>query len=537
MDLTFDTLMVRAQDEPDAVYGLVAEKAVVSEDRTHVTFHMRKDARWHDGTPLTAKDVVFTFNTLKEKGDPRFAIILRDVIRAEAVDAHTVRFDFNPDGSLRDLPMIVADLPILSKAYYSENEFSRPSLKKPLGSGPYRIGEIKAGRSITYERVMDYWGADLPVNKGRFNFDRITIEYFRDRSIGLEAFLAGEYDVREEFTSKMWANGYTGPAVEAGLIKRGVLPDDRPSGAQAWFLNLRRAKFQDRRVRMALDLAFDFEWTNKALFHGAYERTNGLYVNSPLAPEGPPEGRELALLEPFRDDLPEAVFGPPYEPPETDASGMPRENLRKAVRLLREAGWRLSGGVLRHRLSDQPFEIEFLTFQPITNRILLPYIKNLARLGIRGQIRMVDSSQYQRRLEEFDFDITTRRLVMPLTPGTEQRNLWTSRAAETIGSLNIGGIADPAVDAMVEAIIEADSRDGLEAAVGALDRILMHERYIIPQWYKGTHTLAWWDKFSWPAVKPRFARGVMDTWWEDADKADRIEQRQPADTPSGESAE
>lgn len=516
--LIYDSLMTRAWDEPDAVYGLVAESAELADDRSWVIFTMRPEARWHDATAITAGDVVFTFYALKEKGDPRYAINLRDVEKAEALGPHQVKFSFNPTGTLRDLPMRLALLPILSKSYFETHPFEEPSLERPLTSGPYRVGKIAAGRAITYDRVAGYWGKDLPVNRGRYNFDHIRIEHFRDRSIGMEAFLAGVYDLREEFTSKSWATKYTGPGIDAGWIVRDVIPDNRPSGAQAFFSNLRRPIFQDVRVRRALDLAFDYEWTNRAIFYGAYKRTSSMFQNSELAAVGEPSAAELALLEPLRAQIPPAVFGPPYQPPKSEGSGNNRANLRLAAALLKDAGWRAEDGVLTSE-KEEPFEIEFLTFEPGFNRVILPYIDNLKRLGIHAQIRMVDSAQYQRRLEEFDFDITTRRLSMPLTPGVEQRNYWNSVAADIRGGMNVGGIKDPAVDILVEKIIEARDRDALVAAARALDRVIMHNHYVIPQWNKGTHSIAWWDKYGRPALKPRYARGIIDLWWWDKAKA------------------
>lgn len=520
--LVYDTLMTSAWDEPDAVYGLVAKSAELAGDRTWVTFRLRPEARWHDDTPITAEDVVFSFFVLKDKGNPRYAINLRDVEKAEAQGPHLVKFTFNPKGSLRDLPMRVSLLPILSKAFFETHAFEEPSLDPPLTSGPYRFGKIVAGQSITYDRVDDYWGRDLPVNRGRYNFDHVRVEYFRERSIGMEAFLAGAYDLREEFTSKTWATEYVGPAVKAGWIKRETLSDNRPSGAQAFFLNLRRPIFQDVRVRRALDLAFDYEWTNRAIFYGAYDRTSSMFQNSELAAEGEPSAAELVLLEPLRGQVPAAVFGVPYSPPRTDGSGNDRKNLREATGLLREAGWRVEDGVLTND-KGEPFEIEILTFSPGFNRVFLPYIENLKRLGIRAEIRLVDSAQYQRRVEEFDFDITTRRLTLSLTPGVEQRNIWSAKAADIRGGLNIGGVKDPAVDVLIEKIIDAKDRASLIAATRALDRVILHNHYVIPQWNKGSHTLAWWDKYSRPNLKPRYARGIVDLWWYDPDKASAIE--------------
>jgi microcin C transport system substrate-binding protein len=516
--LVFDSLMTRAWDEPDAMYGLVAESAELAPDRSWVIFNMRPQARWHDGTPITAADVVFTFETLKTKGHPQFAVTLADVRTAEALGRHRVRFTFDPKGALRDLPMVVADLPILSKAYYARHDFTRPSLEPPLGSGPYRIGKVAPGTSITYERVKDYWGRDLPVNVGRFNFDAIRFEYYRDRAIAMEAFLAGAYDFREEFTSKTWATEYVGPAVARKWIVRDTLKDNRPSGAQMFVINLRRAKFADARVREALDLAFDFEWTNRAIFHGAYERTSSIFENSELEASGPPGPAELALLEPFRKQLPPAVFGPAYQPPRSDGSGANRDNLRRAATLLRAAGLSIRNGVATMP-DGKPFTVEILNYEPGFERVFLPYIESLKRIGVQASLRTVDAAQYQRRTEEFDFDVGIVRLAMPLTPGVEQRALWSSAAADTVGSFNRGGVKDPVVDALVDRIVLAEDRAALVAACRALDRVLMHRRYVIPQYYKGTHTIAWWDKFGRPPAKPAYERGVVDLWWLDAAKA------------------
>ncbi|MFN3230981.1 MAG: extracellular solute-binding protein [Alphaproteobacteria bacterium] len=520
--LVYDSLMTRAWDEPDAVYGLVAESAELPEDRSWVIFNLRKEARWHDGSPITADDVAWTFAALKEQGDPYYAVLLRDVEKAEALNPQQVKFTFNPDGPVRDLPMIVAGLPILSKAYYEQHDFTTVSLDPPLASGPYKVGKVQPGRTITYERVKDYWAKDLPVSVGRFNFDEIRFEYFKDRSIGMEAFLAGTYDLREEFTSKTWATGYTGPAVEAGWIVRDTLPDHRPSGAQAFFLNLRRDKFKDPLVRKALDYAFDFEWTDKVLFFGAYDRVSSMFENSTLEATGLPGEAELALLKPFEKDLPPAVFGPAYMPPSTDGSGSNRGNLRQAALFLRQAGLTVKDGVM-HLPDGSPFEIEFLIFEPGFIRIIEPYTESLKRLGIQAAIRQVDPAQYERRLKDFDFDMTTRRLTMPLTPGVEQRSFWSSAQADVVGSRNIGGVKNPAVDSLIQTIVGAKTRESLVTAVHALDRVLMHSHNVVPQWYKGSYTVGWWDRFGRPEAPPPFARGIMDLWWYDSQKSGAID--------------
>ncbi|MBI1182381.1 MAG: ABC transporter substrate-binding protein [Alphaproteobacteria bacterium] len=515
--LVYDSLMTRAWDEPDAVYGLVAQSAELAPDRTWVIFTLRPEAKWHDGTPITAADVVFTFHALKEKGHPQYAVMLADVRKVEALGTRRVKYTFDPKGALRDLPMTVALLPILSKAWYTAHDFTAVSLAKPLTSGPYTFGKVVPGRSITYDRVPDYWGRDLPVNVGRMNFDAIRFEYYRDRSIGMQAFLAGAYDFREEFTSKTWATEYKGPAIANGWIRRAELPDNRPSGAQMFFINLRRDKFKDVRVRRALDLAFDFEWTNRAIFYGAYARTSSVFENSELKASGMPSPAELALLEPYRDQLPPAVFGPAYQPPKSRGSGEDRRNLRQAALLLRQAGYTVQDGVLVK--DGQPLTVELLSYEPQFERVFQPYVRNLERLGIQAAIRTVDPAQYERRVKDFDFDLTTMRLTMPLTPGVEQRAFWSSQAADVVGSFNYAGIRNKVVDAMIDRIVEANDRPALITACHALDRVLMHGHYMVPQYYKGTHTVAWWDKYGRPARPPAYARGVIDLWWYDAAKA------------------
>jgi microcin C transport system substrate-binding protein len=516
--LVYDSLMTRAYDEPDAVYALVAESAELAPDRTWVTFTIRPQAKWHDGTPITAADVAFTFKALKEKGHPRYAVILADVKDAVALSPRKVKFSFDPKGAVRDLPMVVATLPILPKAYYSKHDFTRPSLDPPLTSGPYRIAKVVPGRSVSYERVKDYWAKDLPVSVGRMNFDTIRLEYYQDRAIAMEAFLAGAYDFREEFTSKTWATEYKGPAIDKKWILRATLKDNRPSGAQFFFINLRKPKFRDVRVREALDLAFDFEWTNRAIFYGAYARTSSIFENSELAATGMPSPAELALLEPWRKQLPAGVFGPAFEPPKSDGQGGNRENLRKAMTLLQQAGYAMKGNVLTGK-DGKPLTIELLNYEPGFERVLLPYIESLKRIGVQGSLRTIDPAQYEQRIKDFDFDLTMERIAWPLTPGVEQRAYWSSAAADVKGSYNMGGIKDPAADAMIGAILAARDRPSLIAAARALDRVLMFNHYMVPQYYKGSHTVAWWDKFGRPKAKPPYERGVQDLWWYDAAKA------------------
>lgn len=518
LELLFDTLMARAMDEPDAVYGLVAETADLADDGMSVTFKLRPEAKFADGSALTADDVVFSFDTIKSKGHPALSSQIRDVEKAEALDAHTVRYTFK--GTLtRDLPINVATLPILSKAYYTEHAFDQTTLKPPLASGPYRIGKFRAGTYVTYERRDDYWGRDLPVNRGQNNFDEVRYEYFRDRTLELEGLLSGNFDFREEFTARDWATSYDkAAAVRDGRIVRQTLADERPSGAQGFFINTRREKFKDIRVREALGYAFDFEWSNRNLFFGLYTRTESFFENSDMKAVGPPSGDELKLLEPYRDQLPASVFGEPVSPPQTDGSGNNRENLRRAAKLLNEAGWEQTPNGLRNSKGEK-LSIEFLLFEVNFERIIAPYIKNLKLIGVDATMRRVDPAQYQRRLKDFDFDITTQRYSLRLTPGIELKNFWGSDAAAMSGSYNLAGIADPVLDAMIDRVVSAKSREELVAAARAADRVLRSGHYWVPQWYKGSHQIAFWDKFGWPETKPKYARGALETWWLDSEKA------------------
>ena len=516
----YDSLMVRAGDEPDAVYGLVARSAELADDGRSVTFRMRPEARFADGSALTADDVVFSFETLKAKGHPNYGMSLRDVERAEVIDPHTVRFAFKGD-LLRDLPLTVATLPIISKAYYATRNFEETTLEPPVGSGPYRIGQFKAGTFVRYDRRDDYWAKDLPVNKGRFNFDQLKYEYYRDRTAELTSLKAGNFDFREEFTSIDWATAYDISSVREGRLVRETLPDETPSGAQGYFINMRREKFKDIRVREALGLAFDFEWTNRNLFFGLYTRTASYFENSPLKASGPPPADELALLEPYRSQLPPAVFGEPVSPPVSDGSGSDRKLLRRAAQLLDEAGWKQAGAV-RANAKGEPLNLEILIFSESFERIIAPYLKNLKAIGVDASMRRVDPAQYERRVKSFDFDMVTQRYSMRLTPGVELKSFWGSEAARTDGAFNLAGIADPVVDALIDRIMGAKTRADLDAAARAADRVLRAGYYWVPHWYKAAHNLAYWNKFSRPAVKPKYSRGVIDTWWYDPGKAKQL---------------
>lgn len=520
LSLLFDSLMARASDEPDAMYGLIAESAEVAVDRLSVTFHLRAAAAFADGSPVTAADVVATLALLRNKGHPQYRLALRDVVGAEAIDPRTVRFSFKGE-LVRDLPLLVAGLPVLSRAHYEKHPFEQSSLVPPLGSGPYRIGDFKQGAHLTLLRRDDYWAKDLAVNKGRWNFDKLRWEYFRDRAAELQALKAGAYDLREEFTSRDWATAYQIDAVKEGRLQLLTIPDENPSGTQGFFINTRRGKFRDPRVRKALDHAFDYEWTNKNLFFGLYKRTTSYFENSDMAARGKPSAAELALLEPHRAKLAREVFGEVYVPPVSDGSGADRKLLREAHRLLDSAGFKLVGGK-RLDTTGKPFEIEFLMSDPTSERLTSPYARTLERFGIKVTMRTVDAAQYERRSKSHDYDVKVQRFAMRLTPGIELRNYFGSEAARTEGSLNLAGVADPVVDVLIDAVMSAKSRAELVTATRALDRVLRAGHYWVSHWYKAAHNIVHWDKFSRPAVKPRYARGVIDTWWYDAAKAARL---------------
>jgi microcin C transport system substrate-binding protein len=518
--LLYDTLMVRASDEPDAVYGLIAQSADIAADKLSVTFKLRPEAKFTDGTAVTSADVGFSFTTLKEKGHPSYRIQMRDVVTVETPDALTVRYTFQ-GAQTRDLPMIVAGLPVLSKAYYATRNFEETSLEAPLGSGPYKIGDYKQGSNLTYVRREDYWAKDLPVNKGRYNFAEVRYEYFRDRTAGLEAFKAGTFDLREEFTAKDWSTAYDIPQVKDGRIQLLTVPDERAAGAQGFFLNLRKPKYADPRVRQAFDLAFDYEWSNKNLFYGLYKRTASYFENSAMKADGVPSPAEIALLEPFRAALPPAVFEVPYVPPVSDGSGSDRKLLRQAAELLTAAGWEMKNGV-RTNTAGEVLDAEFLLFEASFERILGPYIKNLTAIGIRATIRRVDPAQYERRSKSFDFDIVVKRYVMRSTPGVELNDYFSSASASVEGSTNMAGIKSPAVDALIGKAGGAKTRDELVVAMKALDRVLRAGHYWVPQWYKGAHNVPHWNKFSRPDVKAKYDLGAVDTWWLDAEKQAKL---------------
>ncbi|MDF2366571.1 extracellular solute-binding protein [Sneathiella sp.] len=523
----FTQLMTPSYDEPDAVYGLLAETVTIDDQRQWVEFTLRPEARFHDDTPITAEDVAYTFNTLKEKGHPRYGIQYRDVIAAKVLDPHKIRFDFREGALTRDLPYQVATMPILSKASFETRDFAVTTMEPLLGSGPYELTTVSPGRSLTYERVKNHWAESLPVHKGRFNFDVIQVDYYRDRTIALEAFFAGEYDFREEFTARSWATEYDNkPAVEKGFIKRDELEDATLTGLQAFFMNSRRAPFDNIKVREAFGLLFDYEWTNKNLFYGAYDRLESVFENSDMKATGLPSPAELDLLTPFKDILPEGVFTTEFKPPQTDGSGNIRKQISAAVELFKSAGWTIQDKKLVNAAGQQ-MQVSFLLYEQSFTRIINPYVANLRRVGIDASVRVIDSASWQNRVREFDFDIVVRRFPQPQVPGVEQRDWWGSASAGVTGGLNIAGVKNPAVDAIIEKIIEAQTSDELITAARALDRVLMWNYYFIPQWHKNSHFIAYWDKFGRPASKkPGFDRAVLQSWWYDQAKAEELAARQ-----------
>jgi microcin C transport system substrate-binding protein len=524
MDLVFATLMARAGDEPDAMYGLAAKSVQISADKLTYRFTMRPEAKFHDGSKLTARDAAFSLTALKTKGHPLIIVQMRDMVKAEALDDATLIVTF-AEKRARDVPLFVVSLPIFSQAYYATHPFDESTLEIPLGSGPYKVGKFEVNRYIEFERVKDWWGGDLPVSRGIYNYDIVRYEFYRDRDVAFEGFTAKNYLFREEFTARVWATRYDFPAVKDGRVRRETLPDDTPSGAQGWFMNLRRAQFKDSRVREAVIQAFDFEWTDKTIMYGAYSRTVSPFQNSDMMASGPPSPQELALLEPFRGQVPDEVFGQPFLPPVSDGSGQDRTLLRKASQLLADAGLVIKDGK-RVLPNGEVFGIEFLVDEPSLQPHHAPYIKNLATLGIEATLRVVDPVQYRARVEEFDFDMTIERFSMSATPGDAMRPFFSSQAAATKGSYNLAGIANPAIDALIEKIIGANNRADLTVACRAFDRVFRAGRYWVPQWYRTSHPIAYWDLFAHPEKPARYAQGVgaPENWWSDPVKVAKAEQ-------------
>ena len=519
----FDTLMTGNLDEPDSMYGLVAETIEYPEDRSWAIFHMRPEAKFSDGTPVRAQDVVFSFEALRDKGAPTYKVLFKDFETVEALDDLTVKFTFAADAIKRELPMTAAGIPIFSKTYYATRDFAESTLEPPLGSGAYELLSVDAGRSVAYKRRDDYWAKDLPVNVGQNNFDVIKVEYFADYTAAFEAFKGGAYGFREEYLSKLWATSYDFPAIQKGWVIKEELPDGNPAGTQGFWFNLRRPQLQDPLVRQAISMAFNFEWSNKSLFYGIYTRTDSFWENSDMQAEGMPSLEELALLEPLRADIPESVFTEPaFVPAVSKADKVSdRKLLRRAGKLLDQAGWTVGNDGLRYNDNGQKLTIEILNDGPSFERIINPYVENLKRLGVNAVYTRVDAAQAQDREKNFDFDVTTRRYTMSETPGIELRGIFGSSTAGLKGSNNISGVKNPAVDSLIKTIEGAKSREELTTAVMALDRVLRAMHIWVPQWYKPSHTIAYYDMFERPYTDtpPKTSLGELSIWWYNPEKA------------------
>jgi microcin C transport system substrate-binding protein len=519
-----ETLLTGSADEPFSEYGLIAESIEMPEDRSWVIFQIRPQARWHDGEPITADDVLWSFDTLISKGNPFYRFYYRSVEAPQKLGERRVKFGFKERGN-RELPLIAGQIPVLPKHYWEreENDFEKTTLTPPLGSGPYRIADFEPGRFVELERVEDYWGRSIPVNVGLNNFDRIRFDFFRDDTVIRQALKSGEIDYREENQAKAWALDYDVPPVNRGWLQKEAVAHGRPTGMQAFVMNMRRALFEDPRVRRALSYAFDFEWTNKHLFHDQYTRTQSFFSNSELAARGLPQGEELEILQRYRGRIPDAVFTTPFRAPSTDGSGWPRENLKTAVGLLESAGWVVREMALVNGETGEPFQFEILLVSQAFERIVLPFVRNLKRLGIDARVRLVDSSQYINRLRSFDFDMIIFSWGQSDSPGNEQRNYWSSEAADSPAARNFSGIKDPAVDELIEGVIKAPDRESLVARTRALDRVLLHGHYVIPNWHIRVDRILYWNKFSRPGITPKNGTST-DYWWYDEDRAAKLEE-------------
>ena len=508
----FESLMVGSLDEPQSMYGLIAKSATLADDRSYVEFEMRPEAHFHDGSKVTADDVIFSFEMFTTKADPGYRITYEPIQSATKLNEHRVRFTFK-DTTKRELPLIAASMPILSKAYYAKHDFTLTTLEPPLASGPYKIQSVDQGRSLTYARVKDYWAANLPVNVGQNNFDTLRYDMYKDEIVALEALKAGEYDFREENVAKLWATAYESPALRDGRMKKELIHNEVPQGMQGFLYNVRRAKFSDRRVREAIALTMDFEWMNKTLFYGAYTRDNSYFLHTEFEAKGLPDAQELALLEPFKASLPETLFTQPFALPVTDGSGNARELIKKADALLVEAGWVVKNGVRVNAKTGEPLTFEFLLHSPVFERVCAPMRKQLKLLGIDASIRVVDEAQYIKRLETFDFDLITNWINRSVFyPGNEQMINWHSSQATQEGSNNYGGIQNKAVDALLAKITGAKSLDELRPASRALDRVLLAEHYMIPHWNLGAYRVAYYDKFGRTDIVPKYSLGFQ-CWW------------------------
>ncbi len=517
-----ETLTVASADEPFTQYGLIAETITWPEDRSWVSFTLRPEARWRDGAPITVEDVIFSFRILKEKGRPIYRFYYGSIEKVEKTGPRTVTFTFS-EANNRELPLITGQLPILPRHYWEAEgrDFERSTLEPPLSSGLYRVAEFEAGRHVILERDPDYWGADLAVNRGQDNFQTIRYDYFRDDTVLRQALKAGRIDFRRENQAKAWALDYDVPAVRRGWLRKEVIENQRPTGMQAFIYNARRPPFDDKTVRLALAYAFDFPWTNRVLFFDQYTRTESFFSNSELASSGLPEGDELALLERFRGRVPAEVFTEVYDPPTTDGSGWPRDNLKRAFELLGQAGWHVRDMVLTNDETGRPFRFEILITSPTFERVMLPFVRNLKRLGIDARIRLVDQTQYINRIRSFDFDMFMGGWGQSDSPGNEQRAYWSSAAADQPGTRNYVGIRDPAIDALIELVIQAPTREALVTRTRALDRVLLWGHYVIPAWHLSSDRILSWDKFSRPEITPKDGTAI-NYWWYDAAKAAKL---------------
>ena len=525
--LTIDNLMMSSLDEAGSEYGLIAEAVQMPDDFSSVTFKLRAEAKFHDGSPITPEDVIWSMTELK-KAHPAYNFYYKNVVSGEKTGDLEVMFKFSESGN-RELPQIVGQLPVLSKAWWTgkndkgeTRKLTETTLEAPLGNGAYKVASAKPGRSITLKRVDDYWGKDLPVNRGQYNFDEIFTIYYRDSTVSLEAFKGDEYDFRVENSSKDWATAYDFPAVKKGNVIKEEITLENSQGMQSFALNTRREKFADARVRKALNLAFDFEWANENLFFGQYKRTNSFFSNSELAATGKPGDAELAILEPLKDKLPPEVFTTEYTNPVYGSQKNKRNNLRSAAKLLQEAGWKVDAKRVLRNARDEAFSIEFLLVSPLFERIVLPYVQHLNLLGIQTRVRTVDDSQYTRRVQTFDFDIIVGSWGQSLSPGNEQRDFWGSASAERNGSRNLAGIKDEAVDQLIDKVIFARDRAELVAATKALDRALLWNHYVVPMWHIPYQRVAYWNRFGKPDVQPDHSIGFPSIWWFDEAKAAKV---------------
>jgi microcin C transport system substrate-binding protein len=508
----YDTLLMPSADEAATGYGHLAQTVELPEDRMWVAFELRPEARFNDGTPVTAEDVAWTFRTLLKDGRPYYRQYYADVRDVVAESPRRVVFHFKSNKN-RELPLILGEMPVLPKHWWEGRDFSKPLTDPPLGSGPYRIDHYDFGRSVVYTRVKDWWAKNLPTGRGLFNFDTVRVEYFRDATVALEAFKAGQIDYRQENISKQWATAYDFPARQQGLVKLEEIPHRLPTGMQGFVMNTRRPLFRDKRVREALAWAFDFEWANKNLFYGAYTRDLSYFGNSELASSGLPRGAELALLEPFRDQLPPELFTQEFKLPITDGSGNNRKELARALELFKEAGYEVKDRKLVGA-DGQQVSFEILLAEPSYERVVLPYTQTLAKIGIDARVRTVDPAQYQRRMDVYDFDMALESIGESENPGNEQTAYWTCAAAQQEGGENVMGICSPVIDVLVDKVINAKDRETQIIAARALDRVLLWNWYLVPNWHLPYFRVAYWNKFARPDASIRSGY-VFDDWWVD----------------------